>query len=1073
MSKKQATDIPFWQRNLKKTWVRICCFAVLLLAVILIVLPHAVRIGLERWLLDNGADQASISKIEINLFTGESSLQGVDVVLGGKTVLANSNIYLNLGLRSLFTHEALVQRAILHNVIIDIEQYEDGRWRFGSIYTKGKTEAKEPAAETDQSWFFASNQLELIDSTIHYTQPRLEASLFVEKALLVKFSTGPTEKSGSLTFKGQLNDAPLALQLDTLRIAPELKISGTVKTSDLLLDNLAGLVEKSFKPFSGRIGSAGTFNFHLTRDHKIVADYDGNIDLEGADIAGQGYAVKGKHVDWNGQVIYRQEKSRTMALDLDGSVKGVELMLNLPDRKIDLQQDLLEVQSKTSIAVDQEVSVNSEGKITLGDTDFTMPPYQVQNKNLSWQGSAFFTSAGQNVRINGALALKNPLYLQTEENTSLSAGSDTMSWQGLVEYVGERKQKPQNILNLKGELDGTSIYATLPGPDLHFSQDSLTLTGGTTLPLNDARMLQGDAELQTHGLLLTKNSTGEKLFSIEELFVDGLQAPAGLSLTVDKVRAEQLEFLKAAAPALQLTIPEITLNNFSTETMESFSLQELSAHALLAEKIGTDKHIFSIEGIRISDIETDKTLNLTAEELSVNNAQVFEQKIEDNENNFLQFAELTVDKPKWSNNKNLQITNINLNDLDVNILKDENGLLLISKSLQELGVSAAEDAPMETAAEPAEDKSASPFTYQIAEITVTGKSGLRFEDHALKLPFIADLSFDTLRITDLDSAEPEKAASFELNGHLDKYAPLAVHGAFKPVPGNLSLHQTASLKNYPMIRLAPYSIQYLGITPTQGTLNVESELSLENGHLNLEKTWLLKKLEIKTVDNELAGKFNGQLPMPLDSALSILKDKNENIELAIPISGPVDHLDFGISGLFITPLSKAIVSASSSYLIYALGPYAAAAYVGLKLGEKLMETKLPAVEFEPGEKILTDEHKKYLERIAEILNNRPKIDLQLCPHVLPAEHLFPSKQHAKKEQSAEPLPIEGQEEKKEQPVELSENDKKALLQLGNARALAIKDYLVLVHDIDPGRLLVCLPQPDENKDAVPRVDLKI
>jgi hypothetical protein len=348
----------------------------------------------------------------------------------------------------------------------------------------------------------------------------------------------------------------------------------------------------------------------------------------------------------------------------------------------------------------------------------------------------------------------------------------------------------------------------------------------------------------------------------------------------------------------------------------------------------------------------------------------------------------------------------------------------------------------------------------VGEIAATGSNNFRFEDHALKIPFIADLAISTFHVTGFDSTKPDQVASYELAGRLDKYASIDIKGTVKPYGKAFSLQQTLDLKNYPMLRIAPYSAEYLGFVPTQGTVSADTKLSIENDYIDLHKTWQIKKLEIKTVDEKLAADFSSQLPLPLESALSMLKDKHGNIELSMPISGRKGDLNFGITDLIITPLSKAIINATSSYLLFTLGPYGAAVYVGMKVGEKMMETRVPPVVFEPGQGLLTDEHIKYLERIAEILRNRPKIDLQLCARVLPTEHL-----------SSDP-----EKEKTDTPAEehkLSDDDKILLLQLGGTRANAIKDYLVLEQDIEPGRLFICLPEFDESKDAKPRVDLEI
>jgi hypothetical protein len=220
---------------------------------------------------------------------------------------------------------------------------------------------------------------------------------------------------------------------------------------------------------------------------------------------------------------------------------------------------------------------------------------------------------------------------------------------------------------------------------------------------------------------------------------------------------------------------------------------------------------------------------------------------------------------------------------------------------------------------------------------------------------------------------------------------------------------------------------------------------------------LLRKLETKTIEPELAAELNNQLPVSLDAALSLLRDNERNISLDVPLSGPVSELNVGISDVLVTALSKAIVPAASGYLMYALGPYGALAYVGMKVGEKMLEVKLPPIVFVPQEASLNEEHIKYLERIGKILQDRPEADIQLCPRVASWEFL------TEEEKAAVPggvVPVDGEKE----------ND---LLQLGQQRAVAVQNLLKEEYGIGHNRLLICDTAIDTKKDAVPAVLLQM
>jgi len=72
----------------------------------------------------------------------------------------------------------------------------------------------------------------------------------------------------------------------------------------------------------------------------------------------------------------------------------------------------------------------------------------------------------------------------------------------------------------------------------------------------------------------------------------------------------------------------------------------------------------------------------------------------------------------------------------------------------------------------------------------------------------------------------------------------------------------------------------------------------------MDNAVLLKKLEASTISPELADKLDNQLPIPLESALSVLRYKDDDISLDVPIKEPLDELKVGISDILITPLAR-------------------------------------------------------------------------------------------------------------------------------------------------------------------------
>jgi len=79
-----------WKRRSIKLLTGLVAFAVL----VVLTLPIGARLYLQKWLVENGAETATIEKVRFNPFTGTAALQGVDIQKGGQTVFSNSTILL-------------------------------------------------------------------------------------------------------------------------------------------------------------------------------------------------------------------------------------------------------------------------------------------------------------------------------------------------------------------------------------------------------------------------------------------------------------------------------------------------------------------------------------------------------------------------------------------------------------------------------------------------------------------------------------------------------------------------------------------------------------------------------------------------------------------------------------------------------------------------------------------------------------------------------------------------------------------------------------------------------------------
>jgi len=410
----------------------------------------------------------------------------------------------------------------------------------------------------------------------------------------------------------------------------------------------------------------------------------------------------------------------------------------------------------------------------------------------------------------------------------------------------------------------------------------------------------------------------------------------------------------------------------------------------------------------------------------------------------------------WNETAGVQADTLQLTDLVAMVVREPSGRLVLARrlaALQEPDDDSAVDRPVADG----EESEANGMPFSLTRMLVEGASEVAFTDYTLPVPFTTNLAVSRLEVGRLDTGRPDHETSVLLEGELEGRAPVELSGSIAPFLERPAVDLRLNVKNYPLNNLSPYTVQAVGTALSSGQLRLESELELADDQLRMDNAVLLQQLQTETITPALAEELDNQLPVPLDAALSLLRDDDGDIALNVPLSGPVSDLDVGVSGVLITALSQAIVPAASGYLMYALGPYGAMAYVGMKLGEKMLEVVLPPVVFAPQEASITAEHADYLERVATILNERPETDIQLCPIVASWEYV-----------SAE------QREAIDAPtVEIDADDRDRLAELGQRRAVAVQDYLVENKGIARDRLLICETRIATERDAQPAVLLQM
>ena len=347
-----------------------------------------------------------------------------------------------------------------------------------------------------------------------------------------------------------------------------------------------------------------------------------------------------------------------------------------------------------------------------------------------------------------------------------------------------------------------------------------------------------------------------------------------------------------------------------------------------------------------------------------------------------------------------------------------------------------------------ETKQSEPFRVTLPLITITGNSRIGFSDQSTEPVFNSDIAIKKARVRGLDT-QVQKPASFELGMQLNGFTTLELTGNTDMAAGGENANWEGQLKQLDLPRLSPYSIATTGYYLQNGQMHLDAEGSLKQGQIEGKNHIQINRLEVEVADQEQMGKFSKKLSMPLGTAIGILQDSDDNIDLDIPISGSLEDPDFGIQSVINRLAGKGLKQAAFSFLTRSLQPYGALISLAAAAAKDGAFIHLQPVAFAPGSAALDDTANDYLAKIGSMMQDRKGMRLNICGQAVQQD------QQVIRQQLAEA------NKKREKPLEteaLAEQEKEQLVALAQLRSDTIKQSLTAT--ISGERLFSCFPVPE-------------
>jgi uncharacterized protein involved in outer membrane biogenesis len=166
---------------------------------------------------------------------------------------------------------------------------------------------------------------------------------------------------------------------------------------------------------------------------------------------------------------------------------------------------------------------------------------------------------------------------------------------------------------------------------------------------------------------------------------------------------------------------------------------------------------------------------------------------------------------------------------------------------------------------------------------------LRFVDRTTEPDYAEELSDITLSAERLGT-NPRRHGTLELHGMLASGNPLTVKGQVGALTGPRFFDLTLAVKAFPVPRLNPHLDRLSAWIARQGTLTAALRYQLAGDELDASNEVTLEGLELEPGGR--GGEVHRRLGVSLGLLVSLLKDREGNIHLNVPVRGSLTSPDF-------------------------------------------------------------------------------------------------------------------------------------------------------------------------------------
>ena len=254
-----------------------------------------------------------------------------------------------------------------------------------------------------------------------------------------------------------------------------------------------------------------------------------------------------------------------------------------------------------------------------------------------------------------------------------------------------------------------------------------------------------------------------------------------------------------------------------------------------------------------------------------------------------------------------------------------------------------------------------PFPFNILKVQVSSGSA-KFTDYSIPIKFSTHIHNVDGYIYAI-SNRVDATSYVNITGEVDKYGSTRLKGSVDSAQPKKYTDLTFNFKNIDLSSLSGYSASFAGHEIDSGKLYLDLGYKVLNSELKGSNNIIMKKVVLgKEVEDE------NVTVLPLGFVLGLLEDSDGIVDIDMPVEGNLDEPDFKYGALVLKTIGNLIAKA-------VLSPFK---FLGSVMG--IDTSDLEYLDFEAGKALITPPEREKLDKIAKMMQKKPKITLALTGH---------------------------------------------------------------------------------------------